>query len=269
MGDPGSSVPRITVPKVTVPRITVEGLTMAFDGFVVQRDVSFQVPTGDIFVIMGASGCGKSTLLKHMIGLVEPAAGDIRYDGESFTAADQERRAVMSRRFGVLFQSGALWSSMTLAENVSVPLSQYTKLKPAEIGELVSLKLALVGLAGFEDFYPSEISGGMRKRAGLARAIALDPDILFFDEPSAGLDPLSSRRLDDLILELRDSLGATVVIVSHELASIFAIANNSVFLDAESRTAIDGGDPRHLREHSRHRSVRDFLSRGELEEAQP
>ena len=176
---------------------------MAFDGFVVQRDVSFQVPTGDIFVIMGASGCGKSTLLKHMIGLVEPAAGDIRYDGESFTAADLERRAVMSRRFGVLFQSGALWSSMTLAENVSVPLSQYTRLRPAEIDELVSLKLALVGLAGFEDFYPSEISGGMRKRAGLARAIALDPDILFFDEPSAGLDPLSSRRLDDLILEDR------------------------------------------------------------------
>ena len=236
---------------------------MAFSGFVVQRDVSFQVPAGDIFVIMGASGCGKSTLLKHMIGLVEPAAGDIRYDGESFTGAAPQERAVMSRRFGVLFQSGALWSSMTLAENVSVPLSQYTKLKPVEIDELVSLKLALVGLGGFEDFYPSEISGGMRKRAGLARAIALDPDILFFDEPSAGLDPLSSRRLDDLILELRDSLGATVVIVSHELASIFAIANNSVFLDAESRTAIDGGDPKELRDHSPHAGVRDFLSRGE------
>jgi phospholipid/cholesterol/gamma-HCH transport system ATP-binding protein len=220
-------------------------------------------PTCDIFVIMGASGCGKSTLLKHMIGLVEPAAGDIRYDGESFTGAAPRERAVMSRRFGVLFQSGALWSSMTLAENVSVPLSQYTRLKPVEIDELVSLKLALVGLGGFEDFYPSEISGGMRKRAGLARAIALDPDILFFDEPSAGLDPLSSRRLDDLILELRDSLGSTVVIVSHELASIFAIANNSVFLDAESRTAIDGGDPKELRDHSPHAGVRDFLSRGE------
>nr|WP_084165108.1 ATP-binding cassette domain-containing protein [Skermanella stibiiresistens] len=236
---------------------------MAFDDFVVQRDVSFQVPTGDIFVIMGASGCGKSTLLKHMIGLVEPAAGDILYDGKSFTAADAEGRAVMSRRFGVLFQSGALWSSMTLAENVSVPLSQYTRLTRDEIAELVSLKLALVGLAGFEDYYPSEISGGMRKRAGLARAIALDPDILFFDEPSAGLDPLSSRRLDDLILELRDSLGATVVIVSHELASIFAIADNSVFLDAESRTAIDGGDPKSLRDHSAHPAVREFLTRGE------
>jgi phospholipid/cholesterol/gamma-HCH transport system ATP-binding protein len=249
------------------PRITVDGLTMAFEGFVVQRHVSFNVPTGDIFVIMGASGCGKSTLLKHMIGLVEPAAGDIRYDGRSFTRADGQERAIMSRRFGVLFQSGALWSSMTLAENVSVPLSQYTDLKPAEINELVSLKLALVGLAGFEDFYPSEISGGMRKRAGLARAIALDPDILFFDEPSAGLDPLSSRRLDDLILELRDSLGATVVIVSHELASIFAIANNSVFLDAESRTAIDGGDPKELLHHSHHAKVRDFLSRGEGQES--
>jgi phospholipid/cholesterol/gamma-HCH transport system ATP-binding protein len=250
-------------PRIEAPRIEVGGLTMAFDDFVVQRDVSFTVPTGQIFAIMGASGCGKSTLLKHMIGLEEPAAGDIRYDGESFTRAGPERRAEMSRRFGVLFQSGALWSSMTLAENVSVPLSQYTKLKPVEIDELVSLKLALVGLGGFEDFYPSEISGGMRKRAGLARAIALDPDILFFDEPSAGLDPLSSRRLDDLILELRDSLGATVVIVSHELASIFAIANNSVFLDAESRTAIDGGDPKELRDHSPHAGVRDFLSRGE------
>jgi len=245
------------------PRIEVDGLTMAFDGFVVQRNVSFTVPEGQIFAIMGASGCGKSTLRKHMIGLVEPAAGDIRYDGESFTSSGPERRSEMSRRFGVLFQSGALWSSMTLAENVSVPLSQYTKLRPAEIDELVSLKLALVGLAGFEEFYPSEISGGMRKRAGLARAIALDPDILFFDEPSAGLDPLSSRRLDDLILELRDSLGATVVIVSHELASIFAIANNSVFLDAESRTAIDGGDPKELRDHSPHAGVREFLSRGE------
>src|SRR3954447_2777375 len=251
------------------PRITVDGLTMAFSGFVVQRDVSFQVPTGDIFVIMGASGCGKSTLLKHMIGLVEPAAGDIRYDGRSFTRADGQERAIMSRRFGVLFQSGALWSSMTLAENVSVPLSQYTDLKPAEIDELVSLKLALVGLAGFEDFYPSEISGGMRKRAGLARAIALDPDMMFFDEPSAGLDPLSSRRLDELILELRDSLGTTVVIVSHELASIFAIADNSVFLDAESRTAIDGGNPKDLRDHSRHRAVRDFLSRGEGQASGP
>src|SRR5688500_13750747 len=225
------------------PRITVDGLTMAFSGFVVQRNVSFQVPSGDIFVIMGASGCGTSTLLKHMIRLVEPAAGDIRYDGESFTGAAPRERAVMSRRFGVLFQSGALWSSMTLAENVSVPLSQYTKLKPVEIDELVSLKLALVGLGGFEDFYPSEISGGMRKRAGLARAIALDPDILFFDEPSAGLDPLSSRRLDDLILELRDSLGTTVIVVTHELASIFAIADTAMYLDVETRTMTAIGSP--------------------------
>src|SRR3954447_10223986 len=245
------------------PRITVDGLTMAFSGFVVQRDVSFQVPTGDIFVIMGASGCGKSTLLKHMIGLVEPAAGDIRYDGKSFTGAAPQERAVMSRRFGVLFQSGALWSSMTLAENVSVPLSQYTDLKPVEIDELVSLKLALVGLGGFEDFYPSEISGGMRKRAGLARAMALDPDILFFDEPSAGLDPISSKLLDDLILELRDSLGATVVVVTHELASIFSIASNSVFLDAETKTMIATGRPRDLLEHSPDPKVRRFLTRGE------
>jgi phospholipid/cholesterol/gamma-HCH transport system ATP-binding protein len=248
------------------PRIAVEHLDMIFDGYVVQRDISFTVSRGDIFVIMGSSGSGKSTLLKHMIGLIEPATGDILYDGESFVTADPERRLEMTRRFGVLFQSGALWSSMTLAENVALPITQYTDLSAGEIDEIVSLKLALVGLRGFEEFYPAEISGGMRKRAGLARAMALDPDILFFDEPSAGLDPISSKRLDDLILELRDSLGATVVIVSHELASIFAIATNSVFLDAETRTAIAHGDPRKLLKECDNPTVRNFLTRGALEE---
>lgn len=244
-------------------QIAVRALTMRFGSFLVQRDISFEVARGSVFVIMGDSGCGKSTLLRHMVGLVQPAAGQVLYDGEDFWAADDDRRAVLSRRFGILFQSGALWSSMTLAENVALPLAQYTRLTPADIAELVALKLALVGLRGFEDYYPSEISGGMRKRAGLARAMALDPDILFFDEPSAGLDPLSSRRLDDLILELRDSLGTTVVVVTHELASIFAIADDSIFLDAEQRTAIARGSPRNLLRDCPNAKVREFLARGE------
>jgi phospholipid/cholesterol/gamma-HCH transport system ATP-binding protein len=249
------------------PRIEVRDLDMAFGGFVVQRNVSFTVGRGEVFVIMGDSGCGKSTMLKHMIGLIRPARGDVFYDGVSFWSGDEDRRMAISRRFGVLFQSGALWSSMTLAENVALPLALYTKLDRRETDEMVALKLALVGLNGFGAYYPSEISGGMRKRAGLARAMALDPDILFLDEPSAGLDPLSSRRLDDLILELRDNLGSTVVIVTHELASIFAIADNSVFLDAESRTAIAHGNPRTLIDHAEHPKVRTFLRRGEAAEA--
>ncbi len=248
---------------VTDARITVRDLDMRYGERVIQRDLNFTVRAGEIFVIMGGSGCGKSTLLRHLIGLVHPVRGDVLYDGESFWTAEPEAREGIMRRFGVLYQSGALWSSLTLAENVGLPLGEYTRLTAAEIAELVSLKLALVGLAGFEEFYPSEISGGMRKRAGLARAMALDPDILFFDEPSAGLDPISSKLLDDLILELRDSLGATVVIVTHELASIFAIAGNCVFLDAETKTMIATGNPRDLLEHSADPKVRRFLTRGE------
>jgi phospholipid/cholesterol/gamma-HCH transport system ATP-binding protein len=250
-----------------VPAITVDKLTMAFGDYVVQRDVSFTVKRGEIFVIMGGSGCGKSTLLRSMIGLVPPASGELLYDGQPFWTADDEQRATTQRRLGILFQSGALWSSLTLAENVGLPLGQYTTLAANEVAEIVSLKLSLVGLKGFEEFYPSEISGGMKKRAGLARAIALDPDILFFDEPSAGLDPLSSKRLDDLILELRDALGATVIIVTHELASIFAIADNSVFLDAETHTAIAHGNPRQLLHECENAKVREFLRRGEPEQS--
>jgi len=246
-------------------RIQVRDLDMRYGERVIQHDLSFSVRTGDIFVIMGGSGCGKSTLLRHLIGLVRPARGDVFYDGESFWTAEPDERDRMTRRFGVLYQSGALWSSLTLAENVALPLGEYTDLDGHRIAELVSLKLALVGLAGFEDFYPSEISGGMRKRAGLARAMALDPDILFFDEPSAGLDPISSRRLDDLILELRDSLGATMVVVTHELASIFTIADNAVFLDAQTRTMIAHGNPKTLRDESPNPTVRTFLRRGEVE----
>jgi phospholipid/cholesterol/gamma-HCH transport system ATP-binding protein len=245
--------------------ITVSHLNMAYGSFVLMRDLNFTINHGDVFIIMGGSGSGKSTLLRHLIGLNEPAQGEVFYGEENFTRADPAKRQEILRRTGVLFQSGGLWSSMTLSENVGLPLGEYTDLSPEEIREVASLKLALVGLKGFEDYYPSEISGGMQKRAGLARAMALDPEILFFDEPSAGLDPISSRLLDDLILELRDSLGATVVVVTHELASIFTIGNNSVFLDTETRTVIAGGDPKELLAHSRNPTVHRFLTRGEGE----
>jgi phospholipid/cholesterol/gamma-HCH transport system ATP-binding protein len=252
-------------PENRAAHIEVRDLTMAYGSFVVMRDLNFTVQRGDVFVIMGGSGCGKSTLLRHMIGLIEPARGEILYDGVNFTKAPSEQRETILRRFGVLYQSGALWSSMTLAENIGLPLGEFTDLSPSEISEVAALKLALVGLKGFEDYYPSQISGGMQKRAGLARAIALDPDILFFDEPSAGLDPVSSRLLDDLILALRDSLGATVVVVSHELPSIFAIANNSVFLDAKTHTMIASGDPHEMLAHSTEARVKEFLTRGKAE----
>jgi len=246
--------------------ITVTDLTMAYGSFVLMRDLNFSVNRGDIFIIMGGSGCGKSTLLRHLVGLKRPAKGKIVFGDMDFWGTEPKQREEFMRRFGILYQSGALWSSMTLAENVALPLEYYTNLGASRIREIVALKLALVGLAGFEEFYPSEISGGMRKRAGLARAMALDPEILFFDEPSAGLDPVSARRLDDLILELRDSLGATVVVVTHELASIFAIGNNSVFLDPETRTMIAGGDPNRLLAESKDPKVQQFLRRGETGE---
>ena len=247
------------------PRIEVRGLTMMYGDRVIQRDLTFAVAPRDIFVIMGPSGTGKSTLLRHMIGLVPPVRGDVDYDGASFWTADDEGRRRMLRRIGVLYQQSALWSSMTLAENVALPLEEFTHLPSATVRDIASLKLALVGLAGFESFYPSEISGGMRKRAGLARAMALDPDVLVFDEPSSGLDPVSSRRLDDLILELRDSLGATVVIVTHELASIFAIGTNAVFLDDEAKTITASGPPMKLLHECRDPKVRQFLTRGREE----
>jgi phospholipid/cholesterol/gamma-HCH transport system ATP-binding protein len=250
--------------------ITVENLTMAYGSYVLQRDLTFTVNRGDIFIIMGGSGCGKSTLLRHLIGLKAPATGRICYGDMSFWEAEPAERDRMMRRFGVMYQSGALWSSLTLAENVALSLELYTALKPAQIREIASLKLSLVGLAGFEGYYPSEISGGMKKRAGIARAMALDPEILFFDEPSAGLDPVSARLLDDLILELKDSLGTTVVVVTHELASIFTIGNNSVFIDATEKTMIATGHPKRLLEECQNPTVRNFLTRGEAKaELQP
>ncbi len=243
--------------------ITVSHLTMAFDSFVLMRDLNFTVNCGEVFIIMGGSGCGKSTLLRHLIGLEEPAQGEIFYGGDNFTKAHPAKRREIMSRMGVLFQTGALWSSMSLAENVCLPLGEYTDLRPAEVREIASLKLALVGLKGFEDYYPSEISGGMQKRAGLARAMALDPEILMLDEPSAGLDPVTARLLDDLILEIRDNLRATIVVVTHELASIFRIADNCVFLDSESATMIARGDPKELLAYSQDPRVRRFLSGGE------
>ena len=242
--------------------IRVEHLTMAYGSNVLMRDLNFEIRRGEIFVIMGGSGCGKSTLLRHLIGLNEPAKGDVWFAKENFTKASEEERQRMQRRMGVLYQSGALWSSMTLAENVALPLGEYTPLSPKEIAEVASLKLALVGLKGFEEYYPSEISGGMQKRAGLARAMALDPEVLLFDEPSAGLDPITSKLLDDLILELAKSLGATIVVVTHELASIFAIATNAIFLDVDAKTATAYGPPQEL-VRSGNANVRKFLTRGE------
>jgi phospholipid/cholesterol/gamma-HCH transport system ATP-binding protein len=244
------------------PHINVEDLTMAYGSFVVQRDLTFTINRGDIFIIMGGSGCGKSTLMRHMVGLKEPAKGRVFYDGVSFWDTDPVGRQQFMRKIGISYQSGALWSSMTLAENIGLPLQEFTDLNPSQIREIVELKLALVGLAGFDAYYPSEISGGMQKRVGLARAIALDPEIVFFDEPSAGLDPISARLLDDLILELSESLGSTVIIVTHELASIFAIGNNSVFLDPDTKTMIAVGDPKQLRDKSDNPTVRKFLTRG-------
>jgi phospholipid/cholesterol/gamma-HCH transport system ATP-binding protein len=244
--------------------IEVRGLTAAYGDLVIQRDLDFSIDRGEIFVIMGPSGCGKTTLLRHMVGLMRPSAGDVFYDGESFWTCAHDQRLKLIRKFGVMYQSGALWSAMTLAENVGLPLGEFTNLTASEIREVASFKLALVGLAGYEDFHPSEISGGMCKRAGVARAMALDPEILFFDEPSAGLDPISARRLDDLIRELRDSLGTTMVLVTHELTSIFAIGDNSVFLDHDSRTLLAIGKPTELRDATTtDPRIRRFLNRGE------
>ena len=249
-------------PEHNTAHISVRDLSMAYGENLIQRDLNFTVNHGDIFIIMGGSGCGKSTLLRHMIGLMRPKTGSIHYKDCSFWDQSDRARTEQLKSMGVLYQSGALWSSMTLAQNIAIAMETHTKMPSDAIRNTVSLKLSLVGLAGFEDYYPSEISGGMQKRAGLARAMALDPDILLFDEPSAGLDPISAKRLDDLILELRNSLGTTIVVVTHELSSIFAIGNNSVFLDTETKTMIAQGNPESLRDSCPNEKVRQFLMRG-------
>ena len=241
--------------------LSVRDLTMAFGDRVVIEGLDFEIRRGEIYVVMGGSGCGKSTLLRHMLGLQEPASGEVLYGEESFTRAGPADRERLLRQVGVLYQGSALWTSMTLAENVALPLQQFTKLPASRIQEVVELKLALVGLHGFESFRPWELSGGMQKRAGLARAIALDPEILFIDEPSASLDPPTGRRLDRLIRELRDALGTTVVVVTHDVASILGIATRALFLDAETRRSIAEGPPAELRDHGPE-PVRAFFAGG-------
>lgn len=247
------------------PVLEAKDLTVGFGETVILRDVSFTVEKGEILVIMGRSGCGKSTLMRHLIGLSVPQKGSVTYRGRPFSSATRdEQRAVMGR-FGVCYQSGALWSSMSLIENVSVPLERFTELTADEIAEVARMKLELVGLAGFEEYHPSEASGGMRRRAALARAMALDPEVLFLDEPSAGLDPVSARRFDELLLALNQSLGTTVVLVSHELDSIFTVGSDAILLDPDERTVIAQGPPKALRDESRDPRVRAFLTRGEGE----
>ncbi|MDR3358005.1 MAG: ATP-binding cassette domain-containing protein [Desulfovibrio sp.] len=243
--------------------LRVCGLQAGFGRRVLMREVSFDVRAGEIFCILGGSGSGKSTLLRVLMGLKAPQAGQVFYGGKNFWAGDEESRRGIMRGAGVLFQGGALWSSMTLAENVEFVLQQHTDMSAGDIRAQALLKLALAGLTGFGDYYPSEISGGMRKRAGLARALALDPRILFLDEPSAGLDPVSGRMLDDLVLELRAALKTTFVIVSHELQSIFAVADNCIYLDAASRRVTARGRPADLaRDPATEGNALRFLTRG-------
>lgn len=245
------------------PAIEVAGLECGYEGKIVLKDVSFTVPRQEIFFVIGGSGCGKSTLLRHLVGLHTPTKGTVRFLGRSFTEADAAGRREMLKTFGLLYQGGALWTSLTLRQNVALPLEEYTTLSRREIEEIATLKLAQVGLLGFEDYYPAEISGGMKKRAGLARALALDPAIVFFDEPSAGLDPITSRKLDELVKHIRDTFGTTCVVVSHELASIFDLADRAIMLDRAQQGIIAEGRPRDLLERSRDPRVREFLSRGE------
>ncbi len=243
------------------PVILVDQLTARFGDNTIFDRVSFQVNQGEILVILGGSGCGKSTMLKHMIGLYKPAAGRVLLNGVNINTDDDRILRQVRINLGVLFQSGALFGSMTLAENVALPICEYTDLEPATIDLIVRMKLGLVSLAGYENHLPSEISGGMKKRAGLARAMALDPMVLFFDEPSAGLDPITSVELDNLIKSLNAGMGTTMVIVTHELESIFNIAHRVIMLDKGAKGIIAEGDPRELKDHSTDPRVVNFFNR--------
>jgi len=245
------------------------GLAFGYGAEPVQHDVSFDVKKGSIFAIMGESGCGKSTLLKALIGLLRPSAGTVHFGAQDYWSLNEAQREGFGRRIGVLFQGSALWSSMTVAENVALPLQMFTRLSAPSIDALVQLKLSLVGLESSGSSLPADLSGGMRQRVGLARALSLDPEILFLDEPSAGLDPVAAKRFDDLILELRDGFGVTVVMVSHELASLFGICDDGVFLDAQSRTVIAHGAPKMLRDSAANPAVHAFMARERPESATP
>jgi phospholipid/cholesterol/gamma-HCH transport system ATP-binding protein len=251
-------------PEPPANAIEVTGLECAYEDKVILKDITFSVRLGEAFFIIGGSGCGKSTLLRNLVGLNQPVAGSVKFFGQPFSSATLQNRRELLKTFGMLFQSGALWSSLTLRQNVALPLEEHTLLTRREIDEIAALKLAQVGLNGFEDYYPSEISGGMKKRAGLARALALDPAIVFFDEPWAGLDPVTSRRLDDLVRQIRATLGTTVVIVSHELSSIFELADRLIMLDAGAHGIIAEGSPKELAESSTDERVREFLHRGKI-----
>jgi len=240
------------------PLVSVEDLCLAWDSRVIQQGLNFEVRPGEVLVLMGGSGCGKSTLLRHLIGLQPPAQGRIRYGAIDLAEADEAQRDALRQRFGVMFQAGALWSSMSVGENVMLPLQELTALAQPEIETLARFKLALVGLEGAFDASPADLSGGMKKRAAIARAMALDPPLLYLDEPSAGLDPITSARLDELILHLRDHLGTTIVMVTHELDSIFAVADRALFLDAQEKTMTALDAPRTLLQHGPE-PVRRFL----------
>jgi phospholipid/cholesterol/gamma-HCH transport system ATP-binding protein len=241
--------------------IQVRDLTVGYGADIILENISFDVLEGEIFIVLGGSGCGKSTLLKHLIGLIPPIAGQIRIDGEDITKCNEETFKKILRKIGVLYQSAALFGSMSIAENVSLPIKEYTDLPQKSVDTLVKMKLNMVNLNGYENHLPSEISGGMRKRAGLARAMALNPKILFFDEPSAGLDPVTSVELDNLIIHLNKSLGTTMVIVTHELQSIFNVAHRVIMLDKQTKGIIAEGNPKHLKDHSENPFVRNFFNR--------
>jgi phospholipid/cholesterol/gamma-HCH transport system ATP-binding protein len=246
------------------PHIQVNDLTVGYGSEALLKDLNFEIARGQIFFVLGTSGCGKSTVLKTLIGLLPPISGDVLIDGRSIVnAGGAEKREIM-QSFGVAYQSGALFGALTLEQNITLILEEFTEQSEVERTETARSKLALVGLEESMDLYPAELSGGMKKRAGLARALALDPKLLFFDEPSSGLDPITSAALDRLLLRLRDSLGTTMVIVSHELASTFSIADEMIMLDGDSMSILAQGDPQTLRDSCEIEIVREFLNRGEV-----
>lgn len=241
--------------------ISVQHLTMGYGSRIIQHDISFDIEAGSIVCILGGSGCGKSTLLKHLIGLCSPVSGEILLHGKSIVHCSDEERLERMRTFGVAYQSGALLRSMTVAENIALPMEEYTTLSPEQIRERVEEKLRAVNLSGFGDYMPGDLSGGMIKRAAFARAMALDPDILFFDEPSAGLDPISSANLDQLILNIRKNTGATIMVVTHELASIYTIADRVIMFASKAGGIIGEGTPAELRDQSQNEFIRNFMNR--------